>query len=235
MVKELYVGPGHDLPQPRATTLGQQQRLTPPHGRVRGHHVSRESDILQGINSESGPPWESTGPVSDPCIYGPSLQVWLGPGPPRVRTGPLEWDPDPYGVRVAHSGVPGFQDRTYPDLNQDPGGGSEPTRVQTWSSGIRTYPHTLLLPAQAETRCCHVAYCARHKPTGGTWHDASGLRVPSHSLRIRRTPVHSTDRRCAQSTIRGPCSYSHVTISRAMTHHYSYGYCLSMLHGLQSS
>jgi hypothetical protein len=56
VVKELYVGPGHDSPQPRATTLGQQQRLTPPNGRVRGRHVPRESDILQGINSESGPP-----------------------------------------------------------------------------------------------------------------------------------------------------------------------------------
>jgi hypothetical protein len=134
-----------------------------------------------------------------------------------------EWDLDPpYGVRAAHSGVPGFQDRTYPGLNQDPGGGPEPTRVQTWSRGIRTYPHTLLLPAQAETRCCHMAYCARHKPTGGTWHDASGLRAPSHSLQIRRASVHSTDRRHAQSTLRGPCSYSHVTISRAMTRHYSY-------------
>jgi hypothetical protein len=141
-----------------------------------------------------------------------------------VRIGPLEWDPDPpYGVRAAHSGVPGFQDRTYPDLNQDPGGGSEPTCVQTWSGGIRAYPHTLLLPAQAETRCCHVAYCARHKAMGGTWHDASGLRAPSHSLRIRCVPIHSTDRRRAQSTIRGPRNYSHVTISRTMTHHYSCG------------
>jgi hypothetical protein len=52
-----------------------KQRLTPPHGRVRGHHVSRESDILQGINSESGPPWESVGLVSDPYIYGLGLQV----------------------------------------------------------------------------------------------------------------------------------------------------------------
>jgi hypothetical protein len=68
-----------------------------------------------------------------------------------------------------------------------------------------------------------VAYYAWHKPTGGTWHDASRLRAPSHSLRIRRAPVHSTDRRCAQSTIRGPHNYSHVTISRAMTHHYSCG------------
>jgi hypothetical protein len=35
-----------------------------------------------------------------------------------------------------------------------PGGDLEPTRVRTLS-------YTLLLPAQAETRCCHVAY---HRP-----------------------------------------------------------------------
>jgi hypothetical protein len=67
--------------------------------------------------------------------------------------------------------------------------------------------------SQAESRCCHVAYCVRYKPTGGTWHDASGLPAPSHSLQIKRAPVHSTDRQHAQSMIRGPCSYSHVTIS----------------------
>jgi hypothetical protein len=88
---------------------------------------------------------------------------------------------------------------------------------------VRTYPHTLLFPTQAETRCCHVAYYARHKPMGGTWHDASGLRASLHSLRIRRAPVHSTDRRRTQSTIRGPRNYWHVTISRAITHHYSCG------------
>jgi hypothetical protein len=94
------VGPGHDSPQPRATTLGQQQRLTPSHGQVRGRHVSRESDILQGINSESGPPWESVGPVPDPYIYGPGLLVWprtsmcanrtprMGSRPPRMGSGP---------------------------------------------------------------------------------------------------------------------------------------------------
>jgi hypothetical protein len=68
-----------------------------------------------------------------------------------------------------------------------------------------------------------MAYYARHKPTGGTWHDASGLRAPSHSLQIRHAPVHSTDRRRTKSTIRGPRNYSHVTISRAITHHYSCG------------
>jgi hypothetical protein len=126
-----------------------------------------------------------------------------------------------YGVRAAHNGVLGFQDRTYSGLNQDPGGGPVPTRVQTRSGGIRTLSHTLLLPTQAETRCCHVAYCAWRKPTGGTWHEASGLRASLHSLRIRRAPVHSSDRWRAQSTLRGPCCYSHVTIARTMTHHYS--------------
>jgi hypothetical protein len=49
-----------------------------------------------------------------------------------VRTGPLEWDPNPpYGVQAIHSGVPGSQDRAYSSLNQDPGGGPMPTRVQT--------------------------------------------------------------------------------------------------------
>jgi hypothetical protein len=66
-----------------------------------------------------------------------------------------------------------------------------------------------------------MVYYARHKPTGGTWHDASGLRAPSHSLRMRRAPVLSSDRWRAQSTIRGPRNYSHVTISRAITHHNS--------------
>jgi hypothetical protein len=51
--------------------------------------MARESDILQGINSESGP----HGKVPDPWIY--SLDLQVGPGPPRVWTGPLEWDPDP--------------------------------------------------------------------------------------------------------------------------------------------
>jgi hypothetical protein len=109
-----------------------------------------------------------------------------------------------------------FQDRTCSGFNQGPGGGPVSTRV-------RTRPHTLLLPAQAETRCCHVAYYARHKPTGGTWHEASGLRAPLHSLRIRCVSVHSIDRWRAQSMIRRPRNYSHVTISRAITHHYSCG------------
>jgi hypothetical protein len=125
VIKKLYVGPGHDSPQPRATTLGQQQRLTPPHGQVRGCHVSRESNILQDINSESGPPWESAGPLD---IQFRPLSLVQDPTctdqTPRMGSGPL-----PYGVWAAHSRVPRFQDRTHPDLNQGPGGGPVPTRV----------------------------------------------------------------------------------------------------------
>jgi hypothetical protein len=55
-----------------ATTLGPQQCPTPPHGRVRSRHVSREGDILQGINSKSGP----HGRAPDPWIYSPDLQGW---------------------------------------------------------------------------------------------------------------------------------------------------------------
>jgi hypothetical protein len=173
------VGPGHDSPQPRATTLGQQQRLAPQHRRVRGRHVSRESDILQDIKSESGPPWESAGPLD------------IQSRPPSLVQDPHVYGPDPWnGIRAAHSRVPRFQDRTRPGFNQGSGGGPVPTRV-------RTCPHTLFLPAQVEIRCCHMAYYTRHKPTSRTWHDASGLHAPSHSLRMRRAPVHSTDRRRA--------------------------------------
>lgn len=77
---------------------------------------------------------------------------------------------------------------------------------------VRGLSSALSLPAQAETRCCHIAYYARHKPTGVTLHDASGLRVPSHPLRIRRAPVHSTDRRRVQSTICGSCNDSSLLI-----------------------
>jgi hypothetical protein len=102
VVKELYVGPGHDSPQPRATTLCQQQRLTPPHGRARCRHVSRESDILWNITSESRPPWEGAGPLyirSGPPSLVQDLHVCkpdpcMGSGPPKVGS---------QGSRIEHT------------------------------------------------------------------------------------------------------------------------------------
>jgi hypothetical protein len=88
------VGLGHDSPQPRVTTLGQQQHLTPPCGRLRGRHVSRESDILQGINSESGLPWESAGPLdiqSRPPSW--SRTPTCMDRTPRMGSGPPVWGP----------------------------------------------------------------------------------------------------------------------------------------------
>jgi hypothetical protein len=92
------VGPDHGSPQPQATTLGQQQHPTPPRGRLRERHVARGYDILQGINSESGP----HGKVPDPCICRPDLRVRsrtsmganrtprMGSGPLCVGSGPLK-------------------------------------------------------------------------------------------------------------------------------------------------
>jgi hypothetical protein len=125
VVMVLCVGPDHDSPQSQATTLGPQQP-TPPHGRVRSRHVSREGGILQGINGESGPPWESAGPLD------------MQSGPPRLvqdcqcasRTPRMGSRPPSYGVRAAHNGVPRSQDKTYTGLEQDPGG-PVPARVQT--------------------------------------------------------------------------------------------------------
>jgi hypothetical protein len=73
VVKVLCVGPSHDSSQPRATTLGPQQRLTPPHGRVQSRHMSIEGDIPQGFNNESRPPWESAEPLD--IQFGPPRLV----------------------------------------------------------------------------------------------------------------------------------------------------------------
>jgi hypothetical protein len=149
------VGPGHDSPQPRATTLGQQQRLTPPHRRVRGRHVSRESDILQGINSESGPPWESVGPLyirsKPPSLTWPRTSMCtdrtpgMGSGPPPPRMG---LGPPPVGCQ-----------------------------------GPRIEHTRALIRAQVEVRCRHVSgpvrihSCSplRRRPDAATWHTTCGI------------------------------------------------------------
>jgi hypothetical protein len=76
--------------------------------------VAREENILQGINSGSGPPWESAGPLyirTEPLgkvqdLHGRKSDPW-----DQSRT-PL------CGVRATHSRVPGFRDKEYLGLNQ---------------------------------------------------------------------------------------------------------------------
>jgi hypothetical protein len=141
------VGPGRDSPQLRVTTLGQQQHPIPPRGRLRGRRVAREDDVLQSINSESGPSWE----VPDPCIYRSGLRVRSRTSTganrtPRMRSGPLCVGSGPLIAGSQDSGTENTQ--TLIKARRGP----EPTRVRTLS-------YALLLPAQAETRCCRVAYC----------------------------------------------------------------------------
>jgi hypothetical protein len=139
VVEVLCVEPSHDSPQPRAITLGPQQRLTPPHGRVRNRHVSREGDILQGINSESGPPWKGIGPLD--IQSGPP---WMVQDLHVCKSNPWNgiWTPPPYGVRAAHSGVPRSQDRTHPSLRS---GADMCPDLVWWVPDLSTYtpaPHS---------------------------------------------------------------------------------------------
>jgi hypothetical protein len=81
-----------------------EQHPTLPRGRFRGRHVSREDNTLQGINSGSGPPWESAGPL------------YIRTGPPGKVQDLHGYKPDPWdgswtplcGVRATHSRVLGF-------------------------------------------------------------------------------------------------------------------------------
>jgi hypothetical protein len=142
VVEVLYVGPSHGSPQSQAAILSSQQRPTPPHGRVRSRHVSREGGILQSINSESRPPRESAGP---PDIQsGPSRLV---PDPtcasrtPGTGSGP----PPPYRVRAAHRGSQGLRTEHTRALNRTQAGVRY--RHVSRPSLVRTCPHMLLLPA----------------------------------------------------------------------------------------
>jgi hypothetical protein len=136
------------------------RRLFWVHSSARLHHMGGSEaatcpeKVIYSKASTISP--DPHGRAPDPWIY--SLD------PPRLVQDLHVCKPDPwngirtlpYGVRAVHNGVPRSQDRTYTSLEQDPGGVRyRHARVQT--SLVRTCPHTFLLPAQAETQCCHVA------------------------------------------------------------------------------
>jgi hypothetical protein len=103
--------------------------------------VSGKGDMCQDTYSKFGPSM-GVRRTSRCTVRTPKV----GPGPPRVQAGPLCVGSGPLTAGSRNS-------RTeYLDLGQDPGGGPGPTRV-------RVSLCTLLLPTQAETRYCHVAYC----------------------------------------------------------------------------
>jgi hypothetical protein len=129
--------------------------------------VSKEGDILQGINSDPDP----HGRASNPRIYSPDLQGWSWTPRYIVRTprlvpdlhvGKLDlWNgirTPLYGSGLPIVGSQGPRTECTWALNRTQAGVRY--RHVSRPSQVWTYPHTLLLPAQAETRCYHVAYCA---------------------------------------------------------------------------
>jgi hypothetical protein len=172
--------------------------------------VAREDDILQDINSGSGPPWESVGP----------LYVRTGP-PGKVQNlhgrAPDPWDGSRTplcGVRATHSEVTGFRDKGYLGLNQGQAAVrsrhvSRPYRVR-FCSPLRRKPDAATWPtardisqwAEPDVRplgrvaAAFIADKARRLsiPLAG---DVPPRHLMSH--------VHSTGRRCVASAFNVPC------------------------------
>jgi hypothetical protein len=147
----------------------------------------------------------------------------FGPGPPRVRTGPMEWDPDP------------------------PRMGSGPPTVG--SQGSRTEHTRALIRAQVGVRCRHVSgpirihSCSplRRRPDAATWHTTRGISQQAEPsmmpLGYTRLRIHYGKGMRLSIPLIGDMLTPRY-MGRAVTHHYSRvteSYYLSMLHGLRSS
>jgi hypothetical protein len=109
--------------------------------------VAKKDDILQGGDSGSGPPRESVGPLD------------AQPGPPGEVQDLHRYKPDPWdGSRTPQKGfrllIVGSRDSKAKNTQALIKARRGPVLTR-----VRTIPRALPLPAQAETRCYHVAYC----------------------------------------------------------------------------
>jgi hypothetical protein len=235
----LCVGQSHGLPQSHAAILGPQQRPTPPHGRVRSRHVSREGGILQSINNESGPPWESAGPR----INSPDPQGWswtpgytvrtseVGPGPPLVRAGPLEWDLNPpshMGSGPPTGGSQGPRTEHTRAVNRTQAAGVDTCPDLAWCGPIRMrycslprrrtnvamWPTARDVSQWAEPDVRPLGYAAPAFITDKAHHLSIPLISdvpPQHLMRPVHSaggvPVHSDGRRCSASTFNETCLF----------------------------
>jgi hypothetical protein len=172
--------------------------------------VAREYNVLQGINSGSGPPWESAGPL------------YIRIGPPGKVQDLHGHEPDPWdesrtplcGVRATHSRVPGFWDKEYPDLNQDQAGVwsrhvSGPRRV-CFCSLLRRRPDAATWPTARDVS-------QRAEPDVRPLGRAASIFIADKARRLSiplagdvpprhlMSPVHSTGRRCAALAFNEPC------------------------------
>jgi hypothetical protein len=163
-----------------------KQRPTPPRGRLRGHQMTREGNIYRDIISGSGPPWESVGPQ----------QTWLGPpNTTRDLCVPLNRTRTPLSeVRIIHDKISG---RRIPWPKSS-------TYMGPAQTLVRVLPGAPPLPAQAGTRCCHLAYDPWRKPAGRVWRKTSGPCDLCIYCGDRTPPVRPADRRCADSAFNVP-------------------------------
>jgi hypothetical protein len=202
------VGLSHDSPQPRATNLGPQQRLTPPHGRVRSRHVSRESDIPQGLKSESEPPWESAGPLD------------IQSGPPRLVQDLHVCKPDPWnGIRTPRMG-------SGPPTMGSQGLRTEHTQAlnMTQAEVRRRHMSGPSLVGSGPV-CIYSCSPLRQRPDAATWHTARGLSqraepsmTPLDHARLR---IHYGYHVCLSIPLIGGV-HSPRYADRAVIYHYSY-------------
>jgi hypothetical protein len=97
------------------------------------------------------------GRVSDPWIYSPDPQGWSRTSTCVSRTPGMESGPFRMGSGPPTIGSQGPRTEHTRALNRAQAGVRY--RHVSKPSLVRTCPRTLLLPTQAETRCCHVAHC----------------------------------------------------------------------------
>jgi hypothetical protein len=172
--------------------------------------MAREDKILQGINSGSGPPWESAGP----------LHIWTG-SPSKVQD--LHgYKPDPWdgsrtplcGVRATHGRVPGLWDKECLDLNQDQAGVRSrhvfgPCRVRfgsplRWRPDAATWPTARDVSQRVEPDVRPLGRAASAFITDMLRRlsiPLAGNVPPWHLM----SPDHSTGRQCVASSFNEPC------------------------------
>jgi hypothetical protein len=166
--------------------------------------------MLQGINSGSGPPRESVGPL------------YVRTGPPGKVQDLHGRKPDPWdgsrtplcGVRVTHSKVPGFWDKEYRGLNQGQAGVwsrhvSGPYRVRICSP-LRRRPDAVTWPiARDVSQRTEPDIRSLGRAVAAFIADkARRLSIPlagDVSPRHLMSPIHSTGRRCVASAFNVPC------------------------------
>jgi hypothetical protein len=159
----------------QATTRPSLRRLFWVHNSARLHHVggSGAATWLENVIYSKASTVIRT-PTGERRTPGYAVRTpRVGPGPPDIQSGPPRLVPDLhvckldpwngirtplYGVRVPTGGSQGPRTVHTRALNRT----QEGVRCRHVSRPrlVRTYPHTLLLLVQAETRCCRVAYSA---------------------------------------------------------------------------